>query len=204
MAELRYSISCSCPHRKAPISGMWLAVAISFAVCLLFPSAQARSQARTPEDVNVQVLDDKAQPLSGVLIETEIGGTVVSTTTSDAHGRASVRCEAAQPCTMIVSMNGYNSVQMPVGSGKSADLTLQISLSKTMRHEETVTVQANAESPIATSESSESKLPVAEATASPLRPATLIDALPLVPGVIRTPDGRVKIAGLDEQHSALI
>jgi hypothetical protein len=183
---------------------MWLAAAISFAVCLLFPSAQARAQARTPEDVNVQVLDDKAQPLSGVLIETEIGGIVVSTTTSDAHGRASVRCEASQPCTIIANMNGYNRVEMRVGSEESAGSALQINLSKTIRHEETVTVQANAESPLETSESSESKLPVAEATASPLRPATLIDALPLVPGVIRTPDGRVKIAGLDEQHSALI
>jgi hypothetical protein len=182
---------------------MWRAVVISFAVYLLFPAARAGAQARTPGIVNIQVLDDKAQPLSGVRIETEIGGTVVSTTTSDAHGRASVKCEAPQTCTVVVSMNGYNRVQMPVGSGESAD-SLQVSLSKTIQHEETVTVQANAESPLATSESSESKLPVAEATASPLRPATLIDALPLVPGVIRTPDGRVKIAGLDEQHSALI
>jgi hypothetical protein len=101
-------------------------------------------------------------------------------------------------------MDGYNRVQIPVGSGESTDSTLQIEMSKLVQNKETVTVQANAESPIATSESSESKLPVAEATASPLRPATLIDALPLVPGVIRTPDGRVKIAGLDEQHSALI
>ena len=154
--------------------------------------------------VNVQVLDEKAQPLAGVRVETEIGGVVVSTTTSDTHGRASVRCEIPRPCTVVVSMDGYNRVQIPVESGESTDSTLQIEMSKLVQHEETVTVQANAESPIATSKSSESKLPVAEATASPLRPATLIDALPLVPGVIRTPDGRVKIAGLDEQHSALI
>ena len=143
MAEPRYSKSCSCPHRQSPISEMWFAVVISFAVCLLFPSAQAGAQGRTPEDVNVQVLDEKGQPLSGVLIETEISGTVVSTTTSDAHGRASVRCEAPQPCTMVVSMNGYNRVEMPVGSGESAGSTPQISLSKAIRHEETVTVQAN-------------------------------------------------------------
>ncbi len=38
----------------------------------------------------------------------------------------------------------------------------------------------------------------------PLRPSTLVDALPLVPGVIRTPDGRVQIAGQDEEHSSLL
>lgn len=43
-----------------------------------------------------------------------------------------------------------------------------------------------------------------EATSSPLRPNTLVDALPLVPGAIRTPDGRVQIVGLDEEHSSLL
>jgi hypothetical protein len=183
---------------------MWFVVVISCAVFHLLPAAEAGAQTGTSGRVNVQVLDEKEQPLSGVLIETEIGGTVVSTATSDAHGHASVRCEVPQPCTVAVSMNGYNRVQIPVGSGESAASTLQIKLSKKIRREEAVTVQADAESPIATSQSSESKLPVAEATASPLRPATLIDALPLVPGVIRTPDGRVQITGQDEQHSALI
>jgi outer membrane receptor for ferrienterochelin and colicin len=52
--------------------------------------------------------------------------------------------------------------------------------------------------------SSEAKLPLEEATSSTLRPNTLVDALPLVPGVIRTPDGRVQIAGLDEEHGSLL
>src|SRR5260370_2165534 len=69
---------------------------------------------------------------------------------------------------------------------------------------EEVAEQGEEESAMVMSERCDAKLTVAEATASPLRPGTLIDALPLVPGVIRTPDGRVKIAGLDEQHSALI
>jgi hypothetical protein len=42
------------------------------------------------------------------------------------------------------------------------------------------------------------------ATSTPLRPSTLVDALPLIPGVIRTPDGRVQIAGQDEEHSSLL
>lgn len=81
---------------------------------------------------------------------------------------------------------------------------MQIIMSKTITREDTVTVQSQADAPLATAQSSESKLPVTEAIRSPLRPVTLIDSLPLVPGVIRTPDGRVKIAGADEQHSALI
>ena len=39
---------------------------------------------------------------------------------------------------------------------------------------------------------------------TPLRPATLTDALPLVPGVVRAPDGTLNIAGLGKNHSALL
>jgi hypothetical protein len=53
-------------------------------------------------------------------------------------------------------------------------------------------------------DSGESKLSVTEATQTPLRPATLADVLPLVPGVIRLPDGQVSIGGLGEEHSTLI
>jgi hypothetical protein len=183
---------------------MRFAAAISLGLSLLFPAAQARAQAATPGVVNVRILDEKAQPLSGVRIDTEIGGAVASTATSDAQGRAAVRCDAPPQCTVVASLSGYNSVRTAVAPAESATSTLQLTLSKTIQHDETVTVQADSTSPLETTESSESRLPVAEATVSPLRPATLIDALPLVPGVIRTPDGRVKIAGLDEQHSALI
>ncbi|HEY4051115.1 MAG TPA: hypothetical protein VGM27_29995, partial [Acidobacteriaceae bacterium] len=54
------------------------------------------------------------------------------------------------------------------------------------------------------SKSSETKLPMEDAKVGPLRPATLVDTLPLVPGVIRTPDGRVQVTGLDEEHSSLV
>ena len=174
------------------------------AVFVLFSAEKVAAQVKAAGIVNVQVLDEKAQPLPGVLIKVEVGGSVVSATTSDTQGRASVRCDVPRSCTVVASADGYNQVQIPVKAGESPDSTFQIEMLKAVKNEETVTVQANEESLLATGKSSESKLPVAEATASPLRPATLVDALPLVPGVIRTPDGRVKIAGLDEQHSALI
>jgi len=38
----------------------------------------------------------------------------------------------------------------------------------------------------------------------PLRPITLTDALPLVPGVVRAPNGQTQIEGAGEMHSALV
>ena len=81
---------------------------------------------------------------------------------------------------------------------------IEITLSKTILVQETTVVQADSQSVLSESASSETKLPMESATSSPLRPSTLVDALPLVPGVIRTPDGRVQIAGQDEEHSSLL
>jgi hypothetical protein len=43
-----------------------------------------------------------------------------------------------------------------------------------------------------------------EAAQTPTRPATLTDALPLVPGVVRATDGSIGIAGYAESHSTLL
>jgi hypothetical protein len=70
--------------------------------------------------------------------------------------------------------------------------------------QQSITVQSSPQSPLAEVSSSESKLPIADAKSSPLRPSTVIETLPLVPGVIRTPAGRVQISGVDEAHSSLL
>jgi hypothetical protein len=190
--------------RRALTPGIRLARAITSVAWLLLPPAPGSAQVRTVGTFSVQILDETAHPIPGVLIEAELAGKVVSTATSDAEGRALIRCPVPQPCTVTATVIGYQQTQVQIGQEQSSDSAMQIQLTKVVQHSETVTVHADSESPLATSESSVSKLPVAAAMVSPLRPATLLDALPLVPGVIRTPDGRVKIAGLDEQHSALI
>jgi hypothetical protein len=43
-----------------------------------------------------------------------------------------------------------------------------------------------------------------EANESPLRPLTLTDALPLVSGVVRAPNGQTQIEGAGEMHSVLV
>jgi outer membrane receptor for ferrienterochelin and colicin len=71
--------------------------------------------------------------------------------------------------------------------------------------QQSVTVQSsNSQNPLAEASSSETTLPTGSAKSSPLRPSTVIDTLPLVPGVIRTPDGRVQVSGVDEVHSSLL
>jgi hypothetical protein len=97
---------------------------------------------------------------------------------------------------------GYTAAATDINTGDETDLEIALTLAVDVQ--QSVTVQSSTESPLAESSSSETKLPVASAKYSPLRPSTIVEALPLVPGVIRTPAGRVQITGRDEQHSSLL
>ena len=66
-------------------------------------------------------------------------------------------------------------------------------------------MQATAVNPVTEQTASSQKtLDTTQAKQAAGKPATLKDALPLIPGVIRGKDGTVRIAGLGESHSALL
>ena len=54
------------------------------------------------------------------------------------------------------------------------------------------------------SSSIKSELPPAEVKNLPSRPTTVTDTLPLVPGIVRSPDGEIKIGGTGEHRSAFV
>jgi hypothetical protein len=149
----------------------------------------------------VTVVDETSHPVAGVQVDVLVADVVTATSLTDAQGRTTVRCPAANTCDIAAKLPGYITLQVPVDSVEK-DYRLQ--LVKAIQHSEVVNVQAESENPLETVQSGENKLPVTEANLSAIRPATLIDALPLVPGVIRTPDGQVNITGLGEAHSVMI
>ncbi|MBV9183280.1 MAG: hypothetical protein JO356_18410, partial [Acidobacteria bacterium] len=67
-------------------------------------------------------------------------------------------------------------------------------------------VTVGAESPDVVTEATGGKATVNpdQAKLTPSRPATLADAIPLVPGVVRASDGSLEIAGYGENHSTLL
>jgi hypothetical protein len=159
------------------------------------------AQVGQPSEVSVTTLDEASHPLTNVQIDVSTSGVVTGTWVTDSQGHTIIRCPPNPGCTITVKLAGYVPLQLPIDTAKKK---YQFQLVKVIQHTETVNVQAESENPVATAQTGESKLPVTEATLSAIRPATLIDALPLVPGVIRTPDGQVNITGLGEQHSVMI
>jgi hypothetical protein len=70
--------------------------------------------------------------------------------------------------------------------------------------QETVNVDASNEDITEQNSSPGEQIKPQEASESPLRPLTLTDALPLVPGIVLAPNGQTQIQGSGEMHSALL
>jgi hypothetical protein len=176
-------------------------------IALLFPLLLARNDIQAQNGakhrIYVSVLNEQGQPLEGVIIEGRLSTTPLCKAVSDAHGQATLRgCEFKTEMQITASLRGYASALTNLPSTDTDEV--QICLSKATSVRQDVTVHADSQNQLATGTSSESKVPVEVATQGPLRPNTLVDALPLIPGVIRTPDGRVQIDGQDEEHSNLL
>jgi hypothetical protein len=103
---------------------------------------------------------------------------------------------------MTVSAPGFACKEelFEIRSNSIAQISVQLQPSVS----ETVTVQAGDDSISPETTSPRSTLSPVEATALPSRPQTALDALPLVPGVVRAPDGPLQIGGRDETHSSLL
>jgi hypothetical protein len=80
----------------------------------------------------------------------------------------------------------------------------EIKIMRVLQAHETVNVQATTEDITEQTSSPGESIKPQEANESPVRPLTLTDALPLVPGVVLAPNGQTQIEGAGEMHSALV
>jgi len=120
-----------------------------------------------------------------------------------ADGRASVRVGRGQ-LTLSIHQAGYTPVEQVVDTRSVSGSVLDIKIVSVPRIQETVSVQASTEDITEQTSSPGESIKPQEANESPLRPLTLTDALPLVPGVVVALNGQTQIEGSGEMHSALI
>ncbi len=140
----------------------------------------------------------------GWVVEGNSGAGIACKTITDNHGRGTLSGCGDDSATLHISAHLQGYIAAAADINTKDETNLEIALTPLTSVQQSITVQSSPQSPLAESSSSETKLPIVDAKSGPLRPSTVIDALPLVPGVIRTPDGRVQISGRDEEHSSLL
>ena len=85
--------------------------------------------------------------------------------------------------------------------GKSIEVTITL---YPAANKQQITVNANADGPSTRASTTTTELSRDQVKNLPSRPATVAETLPLVPGVVRGPDGEIEISGASEKHSAML
>jgi len=175
------------------------AAAIFSCLLLFFPrtlSAQANASG-----LSMSVKDPQGLPIVDAKVDIMQSGAQRLAASLDGEGLLNLRLVPGT-YRITVSAPGFASKEQLFEIG--ANCTTQVSVQLQPTASETVTVQAGDDSISPETTSPRSTLSPVEATALPSRPQTALDALPLVPGVIRAPDGPLQIGGRDETHSSLL
>jgi hypothetical protein len=172
------------------------------ALCCMTPGV--RGQSKSSKTIEVRTVGKDGQRLPGVTVEgvSPAGRTCRTITDNQGHGVLRGCGDDAPTLHISAQLQGYFTATTDVNIKEVTEL--EIALSPAADVQQSVTVQSSPQSPLTESTSSETRIPVADAKNTPLRPSTVVEALPLIPGVIRTPAGRVQISGVDEVHSSLL
>jgi hypothetical protein len=173
-------------------------------VLVFFPLAWAADSGQ-PISLTFHVVDESQKPLVQAQIELHLGGKIVASATTDQTGRGKMTVRVAGSYVLRVTKREYVTsetsleIESPDTPGSVDVILSHIDLSK-----QEVTVQGKSSNPVTEESSIPSALAPAQAAQTTSRPATLTDALPLVPGVVRATDGSIGIAGYAESHSSLL
>ena len=169
-------------------------------VLIALGSAQDSGQAIS---IIFYVLDENQHPLAQAQVEVRFEEKIVASTTTDETGRGPIFLPVPGRYMLRVAKKNYipseTSLEVTATSERVEVVLSHIGLSK-----QEVTVQGSPSDPVTEESSVPSTLAPKQAAQAPSRPATLTEALPLVPGVVRATDGTIGIAGYAENHSTLL
>jgi hypothetical protein len=195
------SLSAGGSNRNMTCVRFQRSLAVLFSA-LFLTSVLALAQA-PPVPVTIRVIDEKNAPLPGATVATQTGTATATSIVTGADGKAVLRLPVASTISVVISKPGYVTNDTAI-SAASGPQTIDVVLTAAGLSHQEVNVSAAADSPTAEASTGAQTISGTQAQQAPGRPATLTDALPLIPGVTKAPDGSVQISGASENHSALL
>jgi TonB-dependent receptor-like protein len=165
-----------------------------------FPLARSAQKLCT---LQVNILDKEGNPVPEVKISVRLEGRELFSATSDAKGMAHFPGIAFGSYEVAAEKTGFFPTSQPIELTR-LESAVELTLSPKPVGSEKVEVRADAPGSEQRSASSSTTLQRDEIKSLPNRPATVADALPLVPGVVRSADGQIVIDGGGEHKSAFV
>jgi hypothetical protein len=170
---------------------------------LLLGHAVLTGQSPASSVIDVTVFDQSSQAVPGARVQLQIGQEVVATAETDEKGRARFTRIASARYAVVATKGGFEPAQK-AGLDLAPDGSLSIGLTLVpLTQRESIDVRDTAAA-VEVGSSAPTQLAGQSAKELPNRPATVADALPMLPGVVREPGGGLMISAGGEQRSAMI
>ena len=177
--------------------------ALSIAMLLWRHAAVLAGQSPVSPVIDVTVLDQSKQAVPGARIQLKLGDKVVASAETDEKGRARFTLLTPARYAIIATREGFEPAQK-AGLDLAPDGSISIGLTLVpLTQRESIDVRDTAAA-VEVGASAPSQLAGQSAKELPNRPATVADALPMLPGVVREPGGGLMISASGEQRSAMI
>ncbi len=175
-----------------------------FAVLMILCQAAWGTLSGGELTLTVSVVDPDGRPVSGARAEvrSRAGGPVLASAESNQDGKISLAVLDARAYDLEIMLAGMEKIERQVDLSAGLPAAIEVVLRPAARRE-SVEVKATAD-PVAEGSSPAATIQGATAKQLPNRPATVSDALPLIPGVVREPGGALLISASSEHRSALI
>lgn len=167
-------------------------------VCAAAVTAQSRPEASVV--VSVHTLAGELMP--GVTVRLDEGKPGERAVTTEASGVAQFRDVATGKHTLNISASGFDELTTEVSVEPPGDNRVDATMSPA--HTDSITIQGIIETPLEEANPAAATLERQQVSALPDRPRTVTDALPLVPGVVRLPNGQLRLSGSGEHRSAML
>ena len=175
-----------------------------FAVLMVICQAAWGTLSGAELTLTVSIVDPDGRPVPGARAEvrSRVGGPVLASAESNQDGKVSLAVVDARSYDLEITLAGMEKVERQVDLSAGLPAAIDVVLRPVARRE-SVEVKATPD-PVAAGSSPPAAVQGTMAKQLPSRPATVSDALPLVPGVVREPGGGLLISASSEHRSALI
>jgi hypothetical protein len=183
--------------------GSFFLLLAHIALCAFFCPLPSAAQGQSA--IQMMVRDEVGKPVSNVEAHLKHNGVDVRVAVTNEQGEFVFAGLSTDEYELAISKPGFESVtQSVVTDPRGATAEIEFTLIPKLERTDRVEVQASARAEVEQTSSIATNLNPQEVKSLPSRPATVADTLPLVPGVVRSSDGEIKIEGSGEHRSALV
>jgi hypothetical protein len=154
--------------------------------------------------LQIIVKDIQGNPLPGATVLLNSEGETPRELVANPKGEAEYIHLKPGKYRVSVSLEGRQSPpEVEVEVGKEEDQMLEVELIPKIELKQSIDVSAAPESPLEQGASPPSELQRSQIQALPNPPRAIAEVLPMLPGVVRTPDDQIRISGSAEHSSSL-